>query len=385
MTSSRGSSHNAPCEPFCTPVDEFQSESLTAVNSTTSSPVITDAGLTQLPSTELTVSKWLFQPPPVWRCDIPTIIGGPIHAPSIGRRETAGPAVKFEDEHKSVPDTTSGRIEYPVTLYDSHQELDDTICNYQQSMSGEAKRLPDFFQHGIQFNPPPGSWNVFRTMVISNLPLSATMTGLLEKIRGGVVLDAKLLDTLSITGGKTALVTFLHERAAKDLQIYLEQHPILIDNRLAHATVLKTPTWPISRKCEKTLFDGEDTRCLEVSNYPRHISPRDLRRYLRLCAVVKLDRIEHMNLRDDGVLALRFESIACAADARGIFTSHSAFRACAVRYMPDPCAQPLRVMKADEPGTKIREQTLRDAGNAKEKGRLSKVEWKGAFRHWKEY
>lgn len=385
MASIRVSSHNATCEPFCTSVGESQSESLTAVNSANSSPVIKDASLTELPSTQLTEPKWPFQPGPVWSCDIPTIIGDSIHAPSIGRTKTAGPAVKLEDEHNSVPDAISGRIEYPVPLYDSRQELDDTIYNYKTRVSGEAKRLPDFFQHGLQFNPPPGSWNVFRTLVISNLPLSATMTGVLEKIRGGVVLDAKLLDTLSITGGKTALVTFLHERAAKALQVYLKQHPISIDNRLAHVTVLKTPTWPISRKCEKALFDGGDTRCLEVSRYPRHISPRDLRRYLRLCTVMTLDRIEHMNLGEDDVLALRFESTACAADARGILTSHYAFRACAVRFVPDPCAQPLRVMKAGELGHKIREQTLRDVDHAKEKGRLSKVEWKCALRRSKEY
>lgn len=63
-----------------------------------------------------------------------------------------------------------------------------------------------------------------------------------------------------------------------------------------------------------------------------------------------LDRVEYMSLRDDGVLALRFESAACAISAHGILTSHSAFGGCTVQFAPDPCAQPLGVMKTDEGG-----------------------------------
>lgn len=240
-----------------------------------------------------------------------------------------------------MANANSSRIEYPVRPYNSRKVLDDAACAYKRKVGWEAK-IPEYFRYGIQFSPPPGSWNVFRTVVISNITQSATMTQVLDKIRGGVVVDAKLLNTFSITGGKTALVTFLHEQSAKAFQVYSEQHAIAIENRIAHVTVLKTPTWPISSECEKALFDGERTRCLDVSSYPRHVSPRDLRRHLRLCNVMMFDRTEHMNLHDNGVLALRFESIAYAVDARRVLTSHSAFRGCAVQFAPDPCAESLR-------------------------------------------
>lgn len=320
------------------------------VCSATSSPIAEDASLTELRTIQSTVPKWKSKPAPKWRCDIPAIIGESIHAPCNGPRETAELDVKLKDQHKSVIDASTGRIEYPFRLWDSHQEHDDAIGYYKRCAGSARNTIPKFFQHGLQFNPLPGSWNVFRTLIISNLPQSATMTKVLDKVRGGVVVDAKLLDTFSITGGKTALVTFLHERVAKAIQIYFEQHPTAIDTEIAQATVLKTPTWPISRVCEKALFNGKTTRCLEVSRYPRHISPRNLRRHLRICSVMTLDRVEYMKLRDDGVLALRFESAACAINAHGILTSHSVFGGCAVQFVPDPCAQPLGVMETDEAG-----------------------------------
>lgn len=285
---------------------------------------------------------------PVSTLGIPTIIGDSIHAPRTGRKKPAESKVKFQGQSKLTTHASFSRINYPVQLYDSRQELDDMIRYYRRCAGSEKKSLPEFFHRGLQFNPRAGSQNVFRTLVISNLPQSATTTEFLERIRGGVVVDAKLLDTFSITGGKTALVTFLHEQAAKALQIHLKQHPIIIGNRVAHATVLKTPTWPISSAYEQVLVEGKETRCLEVSRYPCHISPHDLRGHLRICSVITTDRIEYMNLRDDGVLRLRFESTACAAKARGVLASHSAFQGCAVRFVPDPCAQPLKGTKADK-------------------------------------
>ena len=315
------------------------------VNSANSSPI---ASLIELPTIQSIAPKWKLESAPIWRCDIPAVIGESVHAPCNG--ENAELDVKLKDRYKSVIDASTGRIEDPVRLWDSRQELDDAIRYYKQYAGSARNTMPKFFQHGLQFNPLPGSRNVFRTLVISNLSQSATMTKVLDKVRGGVVVDAKLLDTFSITGGKTALVTFLHEQVAKALQIYFEQHPTAIDTRIAQATVLETPTWPISRVLEKALFNGNTTRCLEVSRYPRQISPRNLRRHLRICSVMTLDRVEYMNLRDDGVLALRFESVACAISAHVILTSHTAFGGCKVHFAPDPCAQPLGVLTTDEAG-----------------------------------
>lgn len=348
--SDRSGLHNAPCEPSCNLVEESGSDSLTAVNSATSSPIAQNARPAELPSMQSTVPPNLSKVAPVLTLGNPTITGDSIHAPRICQKKPAESKVKVQGQRKLTTTASFSRINYPIQLYDSLQERDDIIRYYQRFAGFEEKRLPEFFHHGLQFNPRAESRNVFRTLVISNLPQSATMTEVLERIRGGVVVDAKLLDTLSITGGKTALVTFLHEQAVKALQIHLKQHPIIIGNRVAHTIVLNTPTWPISFAYEQVLVEGRETRCLEVSRYPRHISPDDLRGHLRICPVITSDRIEYMNLRDDGVLRLRFESIACAANARGVLASRSAFQGCAVRFVPDPCAQPLKGTKADKIG-----------------------------------
>lgn len=317
------------------------------MNSATSSPISEDARLIEPSSKQSIIPKWPLTSALVPTCEIPTMNGDSIHAPGSGERESEESAVGFKHQHKSVTDA------------DSRQKLGEVMRHLERYADFKLKRFPEFLQNGLQFNPPPGSWNVFRTLVISNLPQAATMTELLDKIRGGVVVDAKLLDTSSITGGKTALVTFLHEQAAKALQTYVKEHPITIGNRLAHVSVVQTPTWPIPPNYETALLNGGGTRCLEVRKYPRHISPRDLRRHLHLRSVITWDRIECMALRDDGALAVRFESTASAADARGVFTTHPAFRGCAVRFAPDPCAQPLEVTKA----AKVSNQNQRLVGS----------------------
>lgn len=234
-----------------------------------------------------------------------------------------------------------GKIESPIQFRDSETKAGELINLQQRRVGLQDRKIPDLYKdlYGIQFNPAPGAKNVFRTLVISNLPQVATMTALLDQVRGGVVFDAKLLDTNSITGGKTALITFCHQRNAEAFEARAKSHPISIQNQAAQVTLLKTATWPSSLS-QRVMVEGNRTRCLEVTEYPRHVTCSDLRRKLRVCSVMKIDRIEHVALRYDGVLALRFDSIAYAWKAQGMFASSQEFRGCVVRFAPDPCAQP---------------------------------------------
>lgn len=223
----------------------------------------------------------------------------------------------------------------------SSNNLATTLGKTALEAGQERKKLPEFFNYGLQYRPVPDTWNILRTLVIANIPAKANMTAVLHQVRGGLIVDAKLLDTTSITGAKTAMVTFLHERTAIALEMQTKKYPIIIDGQVTQTTVLKSPTWPCSIFSLKGSFDGTRTRCLEIAKYPRQISPTQLRRKLEVCSAMKWDRIEHMGLRDDGVLVLRFESIASALQAQSIFSSSRVFRGCVIKFAPDPCVQPL--------------------------------------------
>lgn len=170
------------------------------------------------------------------------------------------------------------------------------------------------------------------------------MTALLDKVRGGIIISAKLLNTTTITGSNTALITFLHERAAMLFEDYAMQHSLTFAGHRVKVELLSKPTWPTSIPLKKAIYDHGHTRCLTVRNFPRNISPEALRRDLHVCSVMVTDRIESMCMRTDSVLELRFESIWTAGKAYGILTSWRVYRQCKVEFSPDPCAQPLDIL-----------------------------------------
>lgn len=263
-------------------------------------------------------------------------------AENIAQVDTLNHPVKRENFHGLRSLTAANKIESPIRLHETEAKVRELIDLQQRRVGLQDRKVPDLCKHpyAIQYIPTPGTRNLYRTLVITNLPHAATMTALLEQVRGGVIFDAKLLNTITITGGKTALVTFLHQRNAEAFEAHAKRHPIIIQDRTAKVTLLKTANWP-SPLSQRAMLEGNRTRCLEVTEYPRHITCSDLRRKLRVCSVMKVDRIEHVALRYDGVLALRFDSIADAWKAQGMFASNQEFRGCVVRFAIDPCAQPI--------------------------------------------
>lgn len=170
------------------------------------------------------------------------------------------------------------------------------------------------------------------------------MKGLLDRVRGGMVVDVRLLDTATMTGGKTALVTFLHEHAAMAYEEFAQDHPLDFDGAVAQVTVINTPTWPIPMNLRKNIQGSNHTRCLEVQNFPRNVLPSALKQELAVSPVLKYTGLESMSMSGDGILGLRFSSVKFAAQASAMFGFKSRYRKCSVRFAPDPCAQPLETL-----------------------------------------
>ena len=199
---------------------------------------------------------------------------------------------------------------------------------------------PGFFKQGIHFVPRPTEHDFYRTVVISGLPLSITMEALLGKVRGGMVIDAKLLNTANLTGSNTALVTFLHEYSALALEHHAKKYPVIFSNFLARVAVIPTPTFPIPIDLQTGIEEGR-TRCLEIHGLPPNISLPALRQELTTSPVMKSTSLEYMRLRADGVLELRFSSIRAAEHSSAVLRKTLPYRGCTIQCVPDPCAQPL--------------------------------------------
>ena len=91
-------------------------------------------------------------------------------------------------------------------IFDTAQDRENAIrINGLSSQTGRTDIFyPDFFKHGIHYVPRCNEQDIYRTVAISGLLPSVTMKSLLEKVRGGIVVDAKLLDTAKSTGSQTA-------------------------------------------------------------------------------------------------------------------------------------------------------------------------------------
>lgn len=255
--------------------------------------------------------------------------------------ESPSPEVRPKDPKWSSPQ-----------IFSSLAERGRAIDVNRHNAGPKDLRFPDLFRHGIRFSPDPSDRDLYRTILVSDLALNTTLTALLNKVRGGLVVSAMLLDTATITGNKTALIVFHHEHEAMTCEENAKLHPVEFDGRTARVELVPTPTWPEPINLRKAINDHHHTRCLKVHKFPRRINPTMLRRDLRICDAVAANAIEHMAMRADDVLELRFSSIRYAGQAFGILTTYRDYRQCVPHFVPDPCAQPLQLSmnnKAIEP------------------------------------
>lgn len=281
--------------------------------------------------------------------------------------------------------TTEPRWSSQREFHSAKDHQTTLLTNVRSAQAGAREvSYPDFFKHGICYVPKVDEGDVYRTVVISGLLPSITMTTLLKKVRGGMLVDAKLLDTAKFTGSNTALVTFLHERSAKAYENHAKKHPIAFNNLVVQVAIVPTPTWPIPVKLSTSIEAFGRTRCFEVHNIPRDFMRQD----------VESNSLECMRLVD-GVLSLRFSSIRAAELSSAMFRKASRYRGCTVKTTPDPCAQPLETLleqrtdvsevfgegtdvpevveKKDPPGPSTNSEAK--AFPNEQPGRLSKVDW----------
>ncbi|KAI4262158.1 MAG: hypothetical protein L6R42_002660 [Xanthoria sp. 1 TBL-2021] len=263
----------------------------------------------------------------------------------------------------------------------SATEREAAVFIHQRNASNQELRFPNVFKYGIRFRPDPMETDLYRTIVVTRLPSKLTMSALLQQIRGAAVVDAKLLDTRSIDGHSTALITFAHEFEAKAVEHKAGKTPLKFSGKPAIVTLLPTPIWPMLGNLRTAIDDHQHTRCLEVHNFPRGVKPAELEYDLRVCRCMASNRIEAKTMRSDGVLELRFNSVKYAGHAYGTLTTYKRYQQCRVKRVADPCARPSdgsldQIHAAIEPASPKDQKPGKEASN---------VEAVVGITRWKEY
>ncbi|KAL8713583.1 MAG: hypothetical protein Q9220_002445 [cf. Caloplaca sp. 1 TL-2023] len=220
-------------------------------------------------------------------------------------------------------------------------ECSTAISLHKMSLPyGFEGKLPEFFKYGIRYCPCPTELNIHRTVILDHLPRGITLSTLLENVRGGVLVDAKLLDTAKITGYKSALITFVYGYAARSFVDKARQKPLEFEGIRARLVLLPTPTFPMSKSLYISITGQSHTRCLRISNFPRHIKPSDLERDLHVRPSMRIHGIEAKMMGPDNVLDLRFTSVKYAEIAYGTLCNLPQYKQCTFKHSPDPCLRP---------------------------------------------
>ncbi|KAI4113739.1 MAG: hypothetical protein LQ345_005343, partial [Seirophora villosa] len=226
----------------------------------------------------------------------------------------------------------------------SASEREDAIFIHKRCAGATDYLFPDYFRYGIRFRPDPTETDIYRTILVDNLPAGVTVSALLQKIKGGAIQSVKSLDTTSITGRLSALITFVHEKGARAALDHQAQRrgaapPLEFAGVRARVTLLPTPTYPMCKKLQTAITKHAHTRCLAVTNFPRTaVAPADLERDLRVYPAMTTHRIVERKMRADGVLELGFASVDYAGWAFALLTRWHRYRGCKVTFTADPCA-----------------------------------------------
>ncbi|KAL8646033.1 MAG: hypothetical protein Q9210_006367 [Variospora velana] len=217
-------------------------------------------------------------------------------------------------------------------------ERENAIYVQKQSAGVAEYLFPDFFRYGIRFRPDPMETDIYRTVLVDNLPAGLTVFALLQFVKSGAIENVKSVDTTNITGHLSALITFIHEKGARAFDQQARRTPLVFAGVTARVTLLPTPTYPMTKKLQIAITKHAHTRCLEVKNFPRGVAPAELERDLRVCQAMTTHRIVSKKMRSDGVLELGFASVNYAGLAYAVLKTWRRYQGCRVVFVADPCA-----------------------------------------------
>ena len=193
----------------------------------------------------------------------------------------------------------------------------------------------------VCYRPNPTARNLHRTIVLTGLKPSCSISQVLNHVCGGLIVEAVLMNTVSITGANSALISFFEEQSARAFKAYTEAYPITIDHQNIVVYILPTASWPLPLGLKRNIREHRHTRCLKIQDFPSNVSLLNLRQDLELKPFVKYQSIDGMTMDADRTLVIRFCSIFAAQQASTVLMSMLKQYRCRIQFAEDPCARPI--------------------------------------------
>ncbi|TGO27330.1 hypothetical protein BPAE_0043g00020 [Botrytis paeoniae] len=221
-----------------------------------------------------------------------------------------------------------------TTIWTTPQQRDGEIMTHMGDCDPKNRNIPDYFRYGILYVPGSGDRDILRGVHIGGIPEDMELRDVLARVRGGRIYSAVLLDTIKLTGSKSALVTFINQEDAKAYVEYANTHPIKLGatnsdgENVAKATVtqIHTPTYPFSPAKLREIFELNRTRILTIPNFPPTISLRTLVYDLRNRNEFRANSLLKWYIDEEGTLRMEFSSMDEAGSAFGLLTRSGGYR-----------------------------------------------------------
>ncbi|KAK6613801.1 hypothetical protein H4I96_00122 [Botrytis cinerea] len=208
-----------------------------------------------------------------------------------------------------LPDLTPG-----TTVWTTPQQRDGEIMTHMGDCDPKNRSIPDYFRYGILYVPGYEDHDILRSVHIGGIPEDMDLRDVLARVRGGRIYSAVLLNTMKLTGSKSALVTFINQEDAKAYVEYANAHPITLRATDSDAKNVA--------KAIVTLIHTPHTLSLQ-ENLRRSLSSTVLassRNEFRANSLLE------WYIDDEGTLRMEFSSMDEARSAFGLLTKSSGYR-----------------------------------------------------------
>lgn len=218
------------------------------------------------------------------------------------------------------------------------QEEEVSAAQYGTTHHNVFKGVYDnsFFQWGLRYIPTTGHDNIFRTVVIDELPKTATLDRILPQIRGGAIFSASLLDTSTITGCPTAMITFIHQDGAVNFLRRFARDGFYIGFSRAQVRPVPTPTYLMAAETKTQIYRLGRTRCLLVLARQKALK-KEIHQVLSQSRLRQY--VECFGERDpDGEITIRFHSVRMAGVAFMMLATDPKLKGVVVKPAADPCS-----------------------------------------------
>jgi hypothetical protein len=239
---------------------------------------------------------------------------------------------------------------FPTDLFDSEEHfIISRRSNRRFAGDGVSGRRatsdPQVFTHGISYTPSTGT--KFRTVLINKVPVNVNLRELLQKVKGGAVVDGSIVDTVAWSGSKTAIIHFFTEFSAESYVSYVYQNPITLgedeDAVQATVTLIETPTYPMSNNARLDILQKGHTRMLSIPNFPyNQFDLSQLEKNVAPTLFGEVNPLLEIFISELGTLHLEFASVRAASQAYQNFTTFHCYKHLNVRFDRDSCDAPVQ-------------------------------------------